>query len=399
MKMFSDRIDEASAHELDVIDAIVRGGGEARPEDAALTDFALLVRNARQVPDHGEIAALDARVQEALASTKPRERMIFKPAVAGFCALILVVGLVGAAYMNTGDGSGSTSTIDGIMAEKAGGNSLGVSEPSEGQLMQDAMPSSTSSSASSAAESPTELQKSAPSSARDADRSVAWTAELLLAAKGSEIDGLTDRVNEITDELGGYVADSNVKVLDDNRGVAGFTLMIPSDQRQEAMSQLSKLAHVRSREQSSEDITTGVNSAERDLKRWTARVNRLETQLAAATTTEQRVSLRRQLASAEARKRAITRQVRTNRGRVNYVPIELTIAADSSADDQGKGTLGKAVDMAGRILTGALAGLIIVAAALVPLTLIALCAWLGWRRWKRGRSARTLAAAIKGQPE
>ena len=122
--MFSDRIDEASAHELDVIDAIVRGGGEARPEDAALTDFALLVRNARPVPDHGEIAALDSRAQAALAAKKPRERMIFKPVFAGVCGLILLAGVVVA----VGTGPGKNDAPVGPMSGGAPDSSLGMSE-------------------------------------------------------------------------------------------------------------------------------------------------------------------------------------------------------------------------------------------------------------------------------
>lgn len=396
--MSSKRLNDTELHELNVIDAIVRGGGEARPEDAALTDFALLVRNARPVPNHGEAAALDARAEAARKGPKKRERLVFKPAFAGFCALILVVGVVGTAYMKSDSESQGSSTADGIMAEQAGGNSLGVSESSDEQLVQDAVPPQMQSPTDTSIAQPM-LQKDAPSSARGADRSVAWTAELLLAAKGSEIQGLTDRVNEITEDLDGYVADSSVRVLDDNRGAASFTLMIPASQRLEAMSQLSKLAHVRSREQSSEDITAAANTSERNLKRATARVNRLERQLAAATTAQQKATLRSQLANAESRERVLKRQVRIDRGRVNYVPIELTIAADSAADDVGKGTLGKAVDTAGKILTGAVAGLIIVAAALVPVTLFALLVWLGWRRWNRGRSARALDAAAKSQPE
>ena len=99
--MSSRPIHETELHELDVIDAIVRGGGEARPEDAALTDFALLVRNARPVPNHGEVAALDTRAQNAIAESRPRERMIFKPAFASFCALILVVGVAGIFYLGS----------------------------------------------------------------------------------------------------------------------------------------------------------------------------------------------------------------------------------------------------------------------------------------------------------
>lgn len=399
--MSSRRLNETELHELAVIDAIVRGGGGARPEDAALTDFTLLVRNARPIPNHGEAAALDARVEQSSSSRKRSDRLIFKPAFAGFCALLLVVGVVGTGYMRSDLAEGPSSTIDSIIAEEAhrSENALGVAEPTEDDMMKAAMPESSQSASSVAASPGTSMQGPLPSAARGAARSVAWTAELLLAANGNKIDELSQQVNEITDELGGYVAESNVRSFDDNKGVAGFTLMIPSQERLEAMNQLSKLAHVRSRQQSSEDITVAANTSERNLKRATARVNRLEAQLDEAAGQQQRAVLRRELSQAENQVRILKRQVRVDRGRVNYVPIELTIAADSSADDAGKGTIGKAVSTAGKILTGALAGVIIVAAALVPLALLVMLIWLGWRRWSRGRSDRALDAAAKPQPE
>jgi hypothetical protein len=406
--MSSERISESQAHELAIIDAIVRGGGEARPEDAALTDFVLLVRNARPLPDHGEVAALDARVTKALPIRRRRERVIFRPVFAGLCALLLLIGVVGAAYVQRGSETAGSSTADRIMAAKAG-SSADAAETGEAQLAQSASslvaePDSIAQPGPSLAPSVDALpapgiQKSVPSSARGADRSVAWSAELILAASGGEIPGLGERVNEVTNALGGYVADSSERVLDNDRGAATFSLMIPAFQREEAVRRLSRLAHVRSREQSSEDIANGANAAERDLKRLTARVKSLEVQLAATKSAAQRASLGAELSGVEARRRAVLRDVRTERGRVNYVPIKLIIAADSKAGDQEKGTLGKAIVAAGKILTGALAGLIIVCAALVPLMLIVLAVWLGWRARGRRRSARALDAAASPHAE
>lgn len=390
--MFSDRIDEASAHELEVIDAIVRGGGEARPEDAALTDFALLVRNARPLPNHGEVAALDSRAQEALSARKPRERMIFKPVFAGVCALILVVGISGVAFLSSTNQSG---------------DSLDVATPMIGSGGSDGAAESAAPSTKAAQESGTvtsgSLQAAPPMApgitSAKVPREVARDTRLTLAADGADIERLADRVNAIVDQFGGYVASSKVRGGEGNRGRATFDLMIPAAQYKPALSAISRLAHVRSRSQASQDITTEVNSADRELKRSTARVNRLEDQLAAADTTQQRIVLRRQLAAANSAKRAAARQVRVNRARVNYVPIALTIVADKTAADKDKGEIANAFDKAGEILTSIAAVLIVVLAVLIPIALIVAALWFGIRRWNRTRSERTIDAAAAPQPE
>ncbi|MBJ7459076.1 MAG: DUF4349 domain-containing protein [Thermoleophilaceae bacterium] len=394
--MFSEKIDEASAHELEVIDAIVRGGGEVRPEDAALTDFALLVRNARPLPDHAEAAALDARVKEALGAKRPRERMIFKPAFAGVCGLIVLCGAVVAVGLGTGDYN-SGDDAGRPMPDASTNNSLGAAEaPSTVQK-------SVAGDQSGAADSVESLQSVAPNppgvTSAGQPRDVARETRLTLAADGDEIERLADRVNAIVDKYGGYVAQSSVRAGEGNRGRASFQLMIPAAQYKVTLASLSKLAHVRSRSQSSEDITTTVNSAERELRRWTARVNRLEDQLAAAQTDAQRIILRRQLSSAKAALRQATGQVRANRARVNYVPIALTIVADTSAADKDKGEIAKAFDRAGEILTAIAAVVIVALAVLIPPALIVGLALLGMRRWNRGRSERTIDASAAAQSE
>jgi hypothetical protein len=377
--MSSERINETEQHELDVIDAIVRGGGEARPEDAALTDFALLVRNARPVPNHGEAAALDARVQAPASARERKQRLIFKPAFAGFCALVLLVGAFGAAYIGSLDGTTALTSDGGDDAAPAS-----------------AQPESTDDFA--AAEKSALPSESGITSA-EAPREVARQTRVVLAADGSDIERLSDRVNAIVDRYDGYVASSRVRGGEGNRGRATFALMIPATQYKPALASISKLAHVRSRSQSSEDITTAVNSADRELDRWTARVNRLENQLAAAETPAQQASLRRQLASANAARRAAARQVRANRARVNYVPIALTIVADKTAENKDKGEIAKAFDKAGTILTGIAAVLIVVLAVLIPLALIASAIWFGLRRFNRARADRAIESATTPQPE
>ncbi|MGH2958309.1 MAG: DUF4349 domain-containing protein [Solirubrobacterales bacterium] len=393
--MSSNRINETAQHELDVIDAIVRGGGEARPEDAALTDFALLVRNARPVPNHGEVAALDSRAQEALSARKSQESMIFKPVFAGICVLVLVGVITSAAYLSSGenatgpasDSASSVAAPESVPSDRAIARDDAIAKP--GFAQQQTFPEGMT---SNGTRTPGVTSSAVP-------REVARDTRLTLATDGAEIERLSDRVNAIVDRFGGYVASSRVRGGEGNRGRATFALMIPASQYKPAMASLSKLAHVRSRSQSSEDITTAVNSADRELDRWTRRVNRLEDQLAAATTAQQRSTLSRQISSAKSAQRVAARQVRANRARVNYVPIALTIVADETAASKDKNQIEKALDKAGKILTGIAAALIVVLAVVIPIALVVAAIWFGMRRWNRVRTTRTIDAAAARQVE
>jgi type IV secretory pathway VirB2 component (pilin) len=231
------------------------------------------------------------------------------------------------------------------------------------------------------------------------DRDVARTARLTLAADGGKIETISDRVNAMTDRFGGYVATSRVSAGEGNKGRASFVLMLPAAQYNDALAALSKLAHVRSRSQSSEDITADFKATERALKNNQDRVAALEAKLAAADTAAERVAIRHNLERARFALRQSARRARVNRQRVNYVPLELTIVADKSADTAGDGTITKAIDRAEKILTGAVAVLIVALAVLVPLALIGAVSIFGYRRWRRVSRDGAIAAATTVQPE
>jgi type IV secretory pathway VirB2 component (pilin) len=222
---------------------------------------------------------------------------------------------------------------------------------------------------------------------------------LTLAADGGKIETISDRVNAMTDRFGGYVATSRVSAGEGNKGRASFVLMLPAAQYNDGLAALSKLAHVRSRSQSSEDITADFKATERALKANQDRVAALEAKLAAAETPAARVAIRHNLERARFAMRQSARRARVNRQRVNYVPLELTIVADKTADTAGDGTITKAIDRAGKILTGAVAVLIVALAVLLPLALIGAASIFGYRRWRRASRDGAIAAATSAQPE
>lgn len=383
--MALDRITPEQRHELDVIDAAVRGGGEARPQDASLTDLALLVRAARPLPDHGATMRLDERLASR-KSVRPPKRSLLGPAAAGLASLIVLVG-AGVIWSSRDALAPDRDTI-AVQEFRDGGESFpnpdaanGVAVPPSGEKM--AVPESAP---SSTAES--ELDTGV---AGGGLRRVARDAQLVLAAPAERIQRLADSVNAIADESGGWVQDARVSVNTGKRAHASFLMMIPARTYQETLARLSRVAHVRSRSQGMTDITTAYNAAERALARSRARVRELERKLAATPEGAARKKVEHDLTRARLAERQATRAVRGTRSRVRYVPLSLRIVADRSAANAGQGTIARAMSDARSILTGMAAVLIVALAILLPISLVALIAWWGVRRHRRGRDEATLA--------
>lgn len=381
-----------AAHELEVIDAVVRGGGHARPEDAALTDFALLVRNARPLPDHGAAIRLDER----LTSEQPERRQVRRPLLLAALASFVVIAVVGGVALNGGGPqdfsqpsaephAGQVTTP----ADSAGGSVSGPAVP-EGQKRK-AFEDLTDSKAMQSG-----VSKGAAMVAQD--REVARDARLTLATPGARIERLSDRVVETVDDARGYVANSSVRSGQGDRGRADFRLMLPAAGFQETFAALSKLAHVRSRSQSTEDITADYRASERVVRQREARVAALETKLDAAETPATRQATRRDLERAKFALRQAERGLRVNKNRVQFVPVELKIVADSAAATADQGTIGKAVSRAGEILTNIAAVMIVMLAVGIPVAIASALALLGYRRWRRTRADRTIGGAA-AQPE
>lgn len=383
----SDSTRIAREHELEVVDQVVRGGGHARPEDATLIDFVMLVRATRPLPDHGAAMRLDQRL---LGSNEPDPRRNRRRALLVTTAFVMLLGVVGIVGVNLDRISGQEGlslgrpetvmkTIDngGVALPDAAHRQPGLEE--------------------GLANLPTSKQSSFAVSS-DVDRDVARTARLVLATPGKRIERVSDRVVAVVDAAHGYVASSNVRSTQGGRGRARFELMIPATKYQQTLARLSGLAHVRSRSQSTEDITTEFDGARRALSAARARVAAARAHLAGAESDAARASARHLLERAKFSERQALRRVRANQARVSFVPLELTIVADNSAEAADQNTIEKAIDRAGAILTGMLAALIVALAVLVPLGLVLAGVIFGLRRSRRVRHERVIDTAAS-QPE
>ena len=173
---------------------------------------------------------------------------------------------------------------------------------------------------------------------------------------------------------------------------------MPERRLQDALSRLSRVAKVRQRTQSAQDITGAVVSVRARLKDARTERRSLLRQLAKATTPNQTASIRARLRLVSGQIAADKRDLRRVQTRASRSTIAVTLLADRQAAAGGSGgsegwTPRDALDDAVRILE-VTAGVLLVALALllVPLGLVALLVWLAARQAAQRRRERALDA-------
>ena len=270
-------------------------------------------------------------------------------------------------------------------AEKAGSDGTINTIEKSGRTTEDLPP--TSDSAGGAASSSPAL--AAPSAPR---RYVERSAQITLATTPRDIDGAAAKVIRVADDLGGYVASSQI-----TSGEGGtFELRVPERRLQRALERLSAIGKVRNRTQAAQDITGSVVSVRSRLKDARTERESLLKQLAKATTTNETTSIRarlrivsRQIAAAKAELRSVKRRASTS-------SVSVTLEADKdaggAAGGDGKWSPGDALKDAGRVLEVTASVLLVAGAVALPLGLIALLVWLAARQASHRRRERALDA-------
>jgi hypothetical protein len=229
----------------------------------------------------------------------------------------------------------------------------------------------------------------APSSHRDVERG----AELVLRSEPGKIEDDAKEVFAAVHAAHGIVLDSSIHDWKANAGShagearAGFELLLPSARLGDTMATLSRIAPVRSRHESTSDITAPTVIIRDRLLTSEAKVEGLLTQLANAASGEERIATEAELRREHHRVDALRGQLDRLRRRADYAHVTVRLEGRSTA---GSGSAGWGVDDAlgdaGRVLTIA-AGVVIVGLAVVgPLALIAFLVWLTNRaRLRRSR--------------
>jgi hypothetical protein len=226
------------------------------------------------------------------------------------------------------------------------------------------------------------------------ERRVERQAAVTLSAPADRISEVGDDVIRVTDRVGGVVVSSTVRSGDDGQAGASFDLRIPAARLDNALAELSKLAHVRSRTQSSQDITGAYVSAQERLRESRAEREALLRQLARADTEAEIESVRARLRIVNGEIAARRTEAARVSERTSFATVLVSIEAGEGSGGAGDTwTPGDALRDAARVLEVIAAVLVVVLAIAGPLALVGGGAAYAARSLRRRRREQALERA------
>jgi hypothetical protein len=225
-------------------------------------------------------------------------------------------------------------------------------------------------------------------------RAVERTAEIFLGADPADVADDSAQVFHVVNAHNGIVMGSTTRQGEAGEAGAHFELLIPSGKLGDALADLSAIDEVRSRRETTNDITTPTVNVSELLQDSKARIDSLLGQLAEAGTESEREAVEAELRQ-ERRHRARLRsqlQQLQRRADLSLVLLEIeTSEATESSSDGGTWGVDDALRDAGKVLAVAAAVAVVGLAILGPIALIALFAWLVYRLWVRRQRRRVLS--------
>ncbi len=431
--------------ELDALDAALAGEPVAA-DLVDLVDLALALRDERPRPADSFTRGLDTRAAAAFrgdSAASTRQRVLaawggrlWMPALGAAAsvavATVLALSVAGTEQGPSDQASSGPTTTTAVPGVASTGSARGQAAPGTGSgqvldsvqpgFAQDestantlrdataqddaASPTSPNTASGGASGAPdAELSREskslgslppvpAPITGDPINRNVERGANLRLATTPKRLDEVSGRVVRVTDGVGGFVRSSSVDSRSGLGGGATFELQIPVTRLQTALARLSQLASVRSRTESSLDVTEQVTFARNRVVALRAERRSLLRQLEAAPSLDETARLRARLRSIEARLDSAQSVRAQLRQRTTYSPVFVQIVTERprSGADAGPWTPRDALDDAGRVLEIAAGVALIALAVLMPLALIAAVAWPLVRVARRRRREQALDA-------
>ena len=377
-----------------VDEALASGAAGAEDiRERELQELALALRAESPEPSAGFAADLRGRVEAGF----PRERRLPRPALPGMPKLrrppLPVLGGVASVLLAVAvavalTGRSDDDVVSGLRepARDSGGGAAR-------QLSRGGPESKTLESAPQTDIAPAPPAAGAGFAPGESRRRIERSAALTLAAPEDRIDNVADGIIRLTDRHRGFVLRSSLSSGDEGTTGGDFELRIPADRLQAALAGLSKLADVRARTQSGQDVTREYASAAERLEVARAERRSLLRRLERAPNDSAAEAIRRRLDLVAGEIRGLRSQVRDLRTRTDYASVTVTLQADEdgggSSPDPGSG-IGGAVDDAVESLSDSVEIAIRVLGVLLPLGLLGTGALLGARAVRRRRREATL---------
>jgi|SRR5215203_1073090 len=224
-------------------------------------------------------------------------------------------------------------------------------------------------------------------------RAVERTAEIILGADPADVAGDSAQIFDVVQAHDGVVMSSSTEQGDAGEAGAHFELRIPSAKLGDALAALSAIDDVRSRRETTDDITAPTVRVGELLQDSKARVDSLLGQLAEADMESEREAVEAELRQERRHRARLRSQQQQLQRRASFSLVLLEIETSEVRGSSGSGAWGvdDALGDAGQILAVAAAVTVVSLAILGPIALIALLAWLTHRVWVRRERRRVLS--------
>jgi hypothetical protein len=246
--------------------------------------------------------------------------------------------------------------------------------------------------ASSAAGGGEALDSIERSSGSGGNRAVERSAELVLGASPADVAENSAEVFDVVHAHNGIVTRSSTREGEPGEAEAHFELLIPSARLSDALAALSTINEVRSRYETTADITAPTVNVTEQLQDSRARIDSLLGQLAEAETESEREAVEAELRQERRHRARLRASLQDLQRRADLSRVLVLIETDASEQPSSDGAWGvdNALDDAGEILAIAAAIAIVSLTVIGPFALIGLLAWLAHRAWVRRQRHRAL---------
>jgi hypothetical protein len=219
-------------------------------------------------------------------------------------------------------------------------------------------------------------------------RSIERAAEIGLLADPADVSEDSTKIFAAVHDANGIVLHSTTSSGKEAR--ARFELLIPSARLGDALAAFSSIDEVRSRHETTDDITKPTVATGEALQSTQARVNSLLAQLSSAESESEREAIAAELHRERGHAARLRNQLTRLHQRTTYSRVLVRIESGASAESDGAWGIEDAFHDAGHILGIAIGVILIGLAVIVPLALLFLLAWLAQRLWVRSRRERAL---------
>lgn len=360
-----------------------------------LAELGELLREDPPRPDPAWARTLDARAAAGFRRPPRRSpwavlkanRRALIPVVSFACVALLVVGLSTADLSSEDSGGGGSSSSGGSAGSGASEGAGGSESADSSSLSQSTAPKMAPVPGSGSG---------SPRSDGRRSRAQERSASMVLAARPRQIEAVAAGVLRVTDAAGGFVASSTVASGSGSGG--SFELRIPNARLNKALADLSRLAKVRERTQSSRDITAETVSARERLRETQREREGLLRALARATTLNETEAVKARLRTVDRELATARSSVRRVTNRAAYANVSVELVADRGGaaaviDDDGRWTPADALHDAVRVLEVAAGIALIALALLLPIAALAALGLGAARVTGRRRRERALDMA------